>query len=175
MQEFRVNDFVTVIHEGWVFTGKQGQIKEIVNDGNEDGPIGVAFPEYYGYLLDPSDYKPGDIVRFEEIDLKLLTRNDPQDINHEQLVNLFFNSDMWHSFLGLDMPFMIGFTRCMHEDCDKLVVMRIMVNCHGTVSEADVCPKHATYHGRNCDGFPYKKGVARFTADTRKLVRIAKV
>jgi len=169
MPDLKINDIVTVVHPEWRFTGKQGQVVEIVEDGNEDGPIGVRFPEYYSHLFAYPD-KPDTIVRFQISDLKRNTRDDPQDINLRQLGGILFGSSMWHTIYCLGKPLMIGFTDCMHEGCSEKALVRIMVNCFGTVCEADVCKEHFEYHGRNCDGFPFKKQAGSSTADTSKLV-----
>lgn len=155
MQVIKIKDIITVIHEGWRFTGKQGRVEEIVEDGNKDGPIGVSFPAYYGRILD-YPYEPGNIVRFQRDDLKINDRDEPQDISRKQLYDFLFGRSMWHSEYLLDYPLMIGFTECMHKGCEKKVVARIIINCHGVISEADVCKDHMGYHGHNCDGFPYK-------------------
>jgi hypothetical protein len=170
MTKLTVGAIVTVIHQGWRFTGKQGRVVEIIEDGNEDGPVGVIFPNYYGRLLD-YPYKPGDAMRFQEADLKEITRGDLQDITMEQICDILFGR-MWHNVSTIQQPLMVGFGLCMHVDCEKLVMARILVNCHGSVAEFDVCNDHMHYHGRNNDGFPCRKDMdVAYGVNVDKLVK----
>ncbi len=154
MSGLSAGDVVTITLPDTRFTGKQGVVVNILNDGNPDGPIGVRFPEYYKFLFDFPN-KPDTVIRFTEADLKKNTRDDKQDITQEQLCDVLFGK-MWHSIYSLKRPLMIGFRDCTHKNCSNKVAMRIMVNCHGTVQEIDVCKNHVEYHGRNCDDFPHK-------------------
>ncbi len=171
MSNLLVGSIVTVVLPNTRFTGKQGRVSVIVEDGNEDGPIGLVFPGYYKHLFDfPNG--PNTVVRFTVEDLRLNTRDDKQDINSEQICDVLFGRRMWSIIYSIEQPLMIGFNECMHEACKKLVAARIMVNCWGTVSEVDVCKQHIDWHGRNCDGFPFKRNLTgSSTVDTSKLIR----
>jgi hypothetical protein len=148
-----VDDIVTVICPDIDFTDKQGVIVEIKEDGNPEGPIGVRFPSYYEYLFNYPN-SPDTVVRFLPSDLQKNTRDDGQNISDEQLCNVLFGKDMWHSINHLPTPLMIGFQACTHKDCEQVVVARAMINCHGSVYEVDVCRIHSSWHGSNCDSFP---------------------
>ena len=151
-----VGNIVTVDNPEWRFHKKQGRVEFIRNDGNEDGPVGVRFPSYYGHLFQYPDGEDS-IVRFEESDLKLTQLEDGQDIEQEKILDLLFGRNMYMVWYTNKHPLMIGFDICDHEDCEETVRFRIMVNNHGTVVEYDVCVEHTAWHGRNCDGFPYKR------------------
>ena len=155
MLKLKTGHIATVTLQNSRFTKNQGRVEEVGSD-HEDGPIGLSFPGYCRYLFDDRSYgKIGTIVYFEESELRKNGRDDPQDIDLDQLCDILFGRSMWSCREIYDRPLMIGFTKC--EGCDKTVVARILVNNHGTVSEIDVCKDHLEYHGRNCDGFPFKK------------------
>ena len=145
------------------YNGKQGRIVH-THSKDEEGPIGVVFPEYYNLFYSPDP--PGSVVHFQPDELKKLGRDDPQDRSVEEMCTLLFGR-MWTNVWLLDKPLMIGFDECPHEGCDKTVVARIMVNNHGTVSEIDVCKKHMEYHGRNCDGFEMKQPSGQIDVDEK--------
>ena len=151
-----IGNYVTVIGQDfWPFTDKQGRIAEIEYDGDSDGPIGVKFPEYYRDLWNnPFDSSDNTVVRFEINELRW---DSKEIIPLKYQCDILFGRSMWHSFFSLTDPVKIGKSFCMHECYNELVVKRILVNCWGSVSEADVCADHTEWHGRNCDGFPYKK------------------
>lgn len=169
MSTLAVGDIVTIIHPNWRFTGKQGKIVEIINDGNEEGSIGVCFPKYYQFLFDHPD-NANTVLRFEVSDLQKNSRDDKQDITVAQLCDMLFGSHMWHSIYVINQPLMIGFSDCMLRGCDSQAIMRIMLNCHGTVSEVDVCREHLGYHGCNADGLAFKKQAGSSTVNTDKLL-----
>lgn len=149
------------------FQGKQGEVALIAEDGDEDGPIGVKFPEWHR-ALDPDFFDsfslpslnfltPDSVTRFKKDDLRLEKGWRQPKISDEQLCNALFGRNMWHTRFILKTPFIPGYRECMHENCEKKALLRIMVNCWGAVCDHDVCPNHAVYHGCNCDGFPGKK------------------
>ncbi len=149
-----VGNIVLITYPKGKFTGKQGKVVEISDDNHKDGPIGVIFPEYYTDLFMHPDF--GSIVRFEEDDLEKVDASGEQNISLELRLKILFGN-MVNYYFPLEHSLIIGHTDCMHQGCVKKAVARIMVNCHGSVSDVDVCEDHFEWHGRNCDGFPYKQ------------------
>ncbi|MEX0930331.1 MAG: hypothetical protein WDZ79_01490 [Candidatus Paceibacterota bacterium] len=62
----------------------------------------------------------------------------------------------FHSLYLLKDPF-DPHKLCMHEGCPNACAQRILVNCWGVVSNADVCDEHARLHGWCMDAFPYRR------------------
>jgi len=147
------------------FQGKQGEVVLIANDENHDGPIGVSFPDWYEiadrdffrFLRDYGLREKTEVIRFEGNELEIEADWRQPEISDERLCDLLFDQSMWHTRRVLRRLFIPGFYECMYEECEKKAFFRILVNCYGVVVDFDVCPEHAIWHGKSCDGFPAKK------------------
>jgi hypothetical protein len=145
---------VTVVHPDWRFTGLQGVVVGIEEDGNEGGPIGVRFPSWHRHLFDfPS--KPDTIVRFVAEDLRV--DKELEDPSHEDYLKILFGQMAVYNAYEPNFPLVVGDSICMYEGCEKHAFFKIWVNCWGAASAYYVCGEHACHHGYCMDAFPCKK------------------
>lgn len=146
--ELEVNNIVTVTMEGSYLMGQQGEVVEIVEDGDEDGPVGVLF--YPVQLFHHTSRREERIVRFQRDELRI----DPHWSAKSRAWQLFPNS--YHSTVSLKFPFSTR-NSCMYEGCEHPVARRVVVNIWGTVIERDVCQQHSYWEGKCAESFPAKK------------------
>ncbi len=148
----QVGNIVTVTLAGSPFNGKQAEIVEIKDDGNEEGNIGIIFGHDGEHLLGYCQNDSERTVRFKEDELRLDSDWTPMNKAYK-----LFGPHMWHSLFIAKKPFDPEGS-CMHKDCEKKNTVRIMVNIWGSVCEADVCDAHREeYHGKCMDAFPWKQ------------------
>jgi hypothetical protein len=148
--QLAVGDIVTVTAENLYFE-EQGQVVEIKNDGDSDGPIGVKFGRWCQTV--PS-HKSDITVRFEEVEL----RKDP-DWSLQVKVFRCYGNDLWHSLYSIPEPFDPQ-KQCKAKGCQDLNVRRCLINIWGSVYEIDLCENCAkAYHGMMGESFPDKAAV----------------
>ena len=146
------DDVVTILNEELLFHECQGQVVEIVDDGDPDGNIGVKIGPKDEYLLGYCWNEDQKTVRFTEDELRV-----DQDWCIENKIIALYGRDRWHHAYSLGEPLNTE-KECMHEDCPDKCKQRIMVNIWGSVYEIDVCDNHAKkWHGMCADSFPFKK------------------
>jgi hypothetical protein len=79
------------------------------------------------------------------------------DWDAEVKAKRLFGDRMWHHIYVCPDP-LDPKKPCQVDNCLELQQIRIMVNCWGTVYDADCCLAHAEqYHGLCMDGFPWRK------------------
>ena len=147
-QEIAIGNLVKVVEEDTFFLEKCGEVVEIEDDGDEDGPIGVRFHEedIPHYVSSPEEC----VVRFLETEL---TAIDEYPLAHR--AREIYGS-MFHSVRSLIEPFSTE-NSCMHWRCSKHVraTGRAVINVWGTVMDIDLCQKHFDeYNGMCCDVSP---------------------
>lgn len=148
-------------YDGSLFGGKQGEVVSI----GDNGSIGIKFPDWYE-ITDPDFFHflqekkattalyANGIFYFQKDELLVNSAWRQPEISDKHLCNALFGQNMWHARQILTEPFIPNFFDCMIQDCEEKALLRIMVNAWGTVFDVDVCAKHASFHGRNCDSFP---------------------
>jgi hypothetical protein len=147
-----IGDIVTVTLEECTYFEKQGQVVEIVADGDSDGPIGVKFGRWCEVIAFNEEHIT---VRFEEPELR-------KDLDWSLEVKVFqcYGDDLWHSLYALKYLFDPAGT-CKAEGCQEPNVRRCLINIWGSVYEIDLCKTCATaYHGMMGESFPRKAAVA---------------
>lgn len=147
-----VGNIVTITLADSLFNGKQAEIVEIADDGNEDGNIGVILGRDGEHLVGYCRTDEERIVHFKENELHLDDDWSPMNKAFK-----LFGPDMWHRVLSLKRPFDPE-RDCMHEGCYKKNTFRAMINIWGSVCEADLCDVHCEeWHGKCVESFPWKK------------------
>ena len=148
MSEITKDTIVTVTMEDSYLNGQQGQVIEVVEDGDTDGPIGVQFhpSQMSRYTSSPEDC----VVRFHPSELRI----DGHWTVTSRALRLFPRSH--HSISSLRFAFSLE-NPCMHEGCGCFACSRIVVNIGGDVIELDVCQMHSNWDGRCADIFPTKR------------------
>src|SRR6185503_8761163 len=105
----KAGNIVTVTLE-CSYTDKQGQVKRIVHDGDEDGPIDVEFSRLdYMHYLGPGD-EP--VVRFQESDLRV-----DADWTLENHADRLF-PHYYHSLMSKRLP-LDPSRLCEHKGCRR--------------------------------------------------------
>jgi hypothetical protein len=128
-----IDSLVRVTSKETSYLGKCGKVAEIIDDGDEDGPIGVRFDRE-----DIATYVSTDeecVVRFEPSELEIIT-----DFPVEHIANTLFR----HSHHTVE-EFTFVFSPkndCMFEDCPQKATRRAVTNIWGRVIERDVCDEH---------------------------------
>ena len=134
-----VGCIVKVIAPDLRFTDKRGFVLEIVDDGNEDGPVGVRFPYWYD-LFDYGTDK--DVaVRFNGSDLEIVECFDTMP--REKFLKELFGRMGVNVYYERKIPLIPGQTKCGAKDCKKMAYFEIWINCWGTATSYHVCGKHA--------------------------------
>ncbi|MFQ5661840.1 MAG: hypothetical protein ACE5F2_01130 [Candidatus Paceibacteria bacterium] len=150
--DMKIGNIVTIVSEDSVFDGKQAEVVEIEDDGNEDGNIGVKLSSRDEYLLGYCSDESEKIIRFKEDELRV-----DKDWGIEIKACNLFGKNMWHHLYVMKEEFVSG-KDCIHENCKEKTTRRILVNIWGSVYEFDTCDAHAErYHGKCVDDFPVKK------------------
>lgn len=146
MMTIRIGDIVTVIFE-CLFTGNQGVVVEIVDDDDEDGPIGVRFGSEYRESLGIL-WEEQNVTRFLETDLRV-----ESSWSTATLAKRLYRS-CHHTVYELKYPFVLG-CDCMIRGCPHKASMRGVVNIWGTVCPLDLCEDHTEeYHGKLGESLP---------------------
>jgi hypothetical protein len=144
-----IGNIVTVLLEDCIYFELQGEVMEIVDDGNSEGPIGVKFSEWCDPLGALERDRP--IIRFLEAELR---RDD--DWGFELKVYQCYGRNMWHSTARLGHVFDPK-KKCGTENCTHFCDRRCLINLWGTVYEIDFCNECAKeYHGKCGEFFPSK-------------------
>lgn len=130
-----------------IFYGKNGTVKEVL----ENGKVIVHFHKEFSYIFG-SEYDEGKTTH--EFDSEDLEKFNLDEFPKTKIERIFKN--LWHHLFRIPYNFSPE-NLCMHKDCEKNATKRILFNCHGSVSEYDVCEKHTEFDGRCADSFPYKK------------------
>ena len=145
-----IGNIVTVTLQESFLRGCQGEIAEIKNDRDVDGPIGVRLGRHCSHLFG-CEYNPNNAIRFMESDLRV-----DGDYTSKNKANMLFPR-MWHSLYSYKEQ-LDSEKLCMHEKCHEKRQRRIMVNVWGCATEVDVCNTHADqYHGKCIEIFPYRQ------------------
>ncbi len=146
-----VGNIVTVIFEDCMYFEQQGEVVEIVEDGDSDGPVGVKFGKWCKHLFNSFHDGNFTTVRFEEVEL----RKDA-DWGIEVKAVRCYGARMWHSLCSLRRPFDPK-GKCQTENCTHFCDQRCLINIWGTVSEIDLCMECAKqYHGKCGEMWPAK-------------------
>jgi hypothetical protein len=146
-----INDVVTVISEDTMYFEQQGEVVEVVNDNDPDGPIGVRFGIWCSHLFDAFHEANQTTVRLLEAEL----RKDPDWTLEIKTIRLF-GKEMWHSLFSRGIPLDRN-TKCQTENCIHFCDERCLINIWGSVYEIDLCSECAKqYHGMMGESWPSK-------------------
>lgn len=150
-----IGNIVTVLLEDSTYCDCQGQVVEIKDDGDEDGPIGVRFGREYNHLFD--FFQTGDsiTVRFLEAELR-------KDLEWNLEVRLFraFGSSVCNFLMERTVPFDPK-NECQAELCSEDCARRCLINIWGTVYEIDLCETCAKlFDGKWGESWPNKRSQA---------------
>lgn len=139
-----VGSIVTILPEEFRFHGKQGEVIDIIDDGDKDGNILVRIEA-------PDAHPPNPEVRCKETELQI-----DQEWSLEIRANRVFGSGKYHSLHSLSNPF--DPEKECSEDCQVKNSRRVLINIWGSVCEFDLCEPHAKeWHGKHADSLPKKK------------------
>jgi hypothetical protein len=144
-QAIEIGNIVTIISTESGYNKKQGQVVEIVDDGDEDGPVGVKF--HPNDMLHIVADENNCIVRHEIHELRI----DPcWSLGHRALLAY---PGMHHTLFELLFAFSPE-NPCMHEDCERNAARRCMINVWGCVYERDYCEEHGKIDGMMGESLP---------------------
>lgn len=147
-----VGTIVTIALKGYFLKGEQGKITKI--SGAEKTRFHVKFPNHSPCAFSRSRCY-GQRGVFKKSSLQENT--DWSSLNKARKI---FGTRGWHATCFLKTPLKTN-ELCMHKECTKKRVRRIIWNCWGTITDVDVCEDHAVeFNGVCADDFPYRKNLA---------------
>ena len=137
-KKVEVGDIVTIISDESCYKDKQGQVVEIVEDGDADGSVGVKFrrDQMMHYVATGETC----IVRHKEEELRI-----DKGWSLVSRATMLYGR-MYHHTVELRFDFDVR-NPCMHEGCNENAEKRCVVNVWGTVIERDLCKEHGKIDG----------------------------
>jgi hypothetical protein len=151
----KIGDIVTIVSDASMYNGKQGEVVEIVEDDDEDGPVGVKFhkSQIFNYVRSEEEC----VIRHEERELKIDTGWNVQT----RALKMYPN--MYHSMNELLFDFDPR-NPCMQAGCaEDHSERRCVINIWGTVIERDLCTEHSKFDGMLGESFETRKDYRPFT------------
>jgi hypothetical protein len=145
----QIGNIVIVKDYASAFYGQEGIIKAFCADTRAI----IHFPYYHDFLYGLYDKNPilyAAIIRQENLLPK-------KGFSHHLIANALFGENNWNYYYSCE-TILNRSEPCQHENCPNRSELRAIMNCWGTVFEADLCLLHwVEYHGMRLDSFPFRK------------------